>query len=206
MKLRPEDKRAIEEQVAEFERASGMQVVVTVAGRCDSYPEIPWRAFALGASLSALAVCMFPFAGALLYHSTVLALITVLGAGVTLALLSILLPSSMRWLLPARRSEAEVRQYAQAQFLTRGLAAAEARAILVLLALFERRGVIVADPRVLATAQLPKAESLMNVALATGDLSAAVKGALQGLRSALPSASVPTTNSLSDSVIEDRGA
>jgi putative membrane protein len=208
MKLRPGDKRAIEQHIAEFERASGVQAVVSVVARCDSYPEIPWRAFALGVAVAALFVCLVPFAGALLFHSTVLALVTVLAAGAAPALLSVLAPVTGRWLLPASRADAELRQYAQAQFLERGLpAVAEGRAILILLALFERRGAVVADSRLFAAPEpVRNAESLLNAMLAAADAAAAVKGALGSLRSALPPASGPSGNALPDSVVEERGA
>ena len=39
-----------------LEARTGVEVVTAVVGKCDGYPEIVWKAFALGASLAALVV------------------------------------------------------------------------------------------------------------------------------------------------------
>lgn len=45
---------SIERRIAEVEARTGVQVVAAVVPRADLYPELPWRAFALGASLAGL--------------------------------------------------------------------------------------------------------------------------------------------------------
>ena len=50
------DAAAIERRVAEFEARTGVEIVAAVERRSDLYPEVPWRAFALGASLASLGV------------------------------------------------------------------------------------------------------------------------------------------------------
>lgn len=210
MRLSGADKSAIEARVASFEQATGTQAVVSVVDRCDSYPEIPWRAFALGAVLAALWVWAVPVSGAVLHHSTTLALMAVLGTGVSAALLTVFLPATGRWLLPALRREAEVRQYAQAIFLTRELFATRDRsAILVLVGVYERCGVIIADHGLierLSGGQLEIAEARLNAALRAGTLAAAVQAALEALQAALqrPAASA-ASNEIADDVIRERG-
>jgi putative membrane protein len=210
MRLSDADKSAIEARVAAFEQATGAQAVVSVVDRCDSYPEIPWRAFALGASLAALFVWAVPVSGAFLYHSTVLVLAVVLGVGATAALLTVFLPVTGRWLLPLLRREAEVRQYAQALFLTRELFATRERsAILVLVGIYERCGVIVADYgqiERLSAGQLELAEGQLNAALAAGELATAIQDALAALQPATPrTGAALATNEIADNVIRERG-
>lgn len=210
MRLSDADKSAIEARVSAFEQATGAQAVVSVVDRCDSYPEIPWRAFALGASLAALFVSAVPVSGAILYHSTVLALIVVLGSGAIAALLTIFLPATGRWLLPAQRREAEVRQYAQALFLTRELFATRERsAVLVLAGLYEHCGVVIADRGLverLSAGQLEVAEGQLNAALGAGEGPVAVQDALAALQAALQGRGGDTaSNEIADGVIRERG-
>jgi hypothetical protein len=50
---------AIGSRTAELEARTGTQVVTAVIGKADHYGELPWKAFALGAALAALAVVAF---------------------------------------------------------------------------------------------------------------------------------------------------
>jgi putative membrane protein len=209
MRLSDTDKSAIETQVATFEQATGAQGVVSVVDRCDAYPEEPWRAFALATALAGLFVWSVPLSGALLHHSTTLTLVTVLGAGAVAALLTIFLPATGRWLLPMTRCEAEVRQYAQAMFLTRELFATRERtAMLVLVGLYERCAVIVADGGLrerLPAGQLELAEAQLNAALRSGLLSAAVIQTLMTLQAVLPrSEGGAAHNEIADSLVHER--
>lgn len=139
---------AIERRVAEFERRTGAQIVAAVEQRCDAYPEVPWRAFALGASLAALSA----LAGDLLRPewtspgSLLIQAITILGVGALAALLSILVPDFGRFFVRSGRLLEEVRQRADVVFLTHELfATSGSDAILVLVSRFERRVVVVPD-------------------------------------------------------------
>lgn len=203
------DKSTIEARVAAFEQATGAQAVVSVVDRCDAYPEVPWRAFALGAVLAALFVCSVPVSGAVLYHSTVLALATVLATGAAMALLTVFVPAAGRWLLPRARREAELRQYAQAMFLERELFATRERsALLILVGRYERCGAILADRGLrarLPTGQLARAEARLDAALARAGIAAAVGQTLDTLQTGLARAGAGGDNELSDSVIRERG-
>jgi len=138
---------AIEQRVAEFEARTGVEIVAAVEHRSDLYPEVPWRAFALGASLGSLGV----LAGVLLHHrwiagAPLAAAATILGTGALVAFASVLLPGLGRRFIHARRMRQEVRQRAEVVFLQRELFATPARnAILVLVSRFEHQVVVVPD-------------------------------------------------------------
>jgi putative membrane protein len=148
MKLTAREQAMIATTVAALEAITGAQVVAAVVGKADSYPEAPWKAFALGASASALAGALwqlasggwaadFPPAGHVL---------VILGGGALLALLATLFLPVARLFVDRARREVEVMQFAQALFFRRGLDRTHARlGILLLVSLFERRVVILAD-------------------------------------------------------------
>ena len=52
--LNAAEREAIDARVAAIEAATGAEVVTAVIGKADAYPELPWTAFAAGASLAAL--------------------------------------------------------------------------------------------------------------------------------------------------------
>lgn len=139
---------AIERRVGEFEARTGVEIVAAVETRSDLYPEVPWRAFALGASLAASTL----LAGIVLFGSWTApgALLAqaafILGAGALAALLAVLVPGVGRRFTSASRMRQEVRQRAEVVFLQRELFATPDRnAILVLVSRFERLVVVVAD-------------------------------------------------------------
>lgn len=210
MRLSDADKSAIEARVAAFEQGSGAQAVVSIVDRCDSYPEVPWRAYALGTAVAALSVWAVPFADALLYHSTTLMLAVILGAGILSALLAVFLPVTGRWLLPRERRENEVRQYAQAMFLTRELHATRNHsAVLILLGRYERCAVILADSGVgarLPVGRLSTLEEGLNVALKVSAPVNAILDTLKALEAALQGAAVASSaNEIPDRVIREPG-
>jgi putative membrane protein len=47
---------ALNRQIARIDAATGVRVVAAEIGKADVYEELPWKAFALGVSLAALAV------------------------------------------------------------------------------------------------------------------------------------------------------
>jgi putative membrane protein len=139
---------AIDAAVARVEAHTGVQIVTAVVGKSDSYVELPWKAFALGASLAAFGVVLvdawrpaWPTATTALVHAVVM-----LGVGGASALFAVFVPAFGRLFLRATRSELEVRQYAESLFLRRGLfGTAERTGVLVLVSLFERRVEILPD-------------------------------------------------------------
>ena len=146
--LTADEAASLDALVVRLEARTGVQIVPAIVGKADSYAEIPWKAFALGASLVSLGMVVADYfrpdwvtaTTALLHAMTILALAS------ACALLSVVVPPFARLLLRRTRAEVEVRQYAESVFLRRELFATRGRTgVLVLVSLFERRVEIVAD-------------------------------------------------------------
>ena len=105
------------------------------------------RAFALGASLGALAAVVADALARVPWASGAqVAAAATLGAGALLSIGALLFPSFARLFLRDVRRDAEVRHYAESLFLRRELFATRDRtAVLMLVARFERKVEIVAD-------------------------------------------------------------
>ena len=139
---------SIERRIAEVEARTGVQLVAAVVPRADAYPELPWRAFALGASLAGLIALAIDVgrpdwlsAQALLGQT-----LAILAGGATAGLAAAYVPAFAKLFLGTERAKAEVRQCAESLFLTRELFATRRRdAVLVLVSEFEHRVVIVPD-------------------------------------------------------------
>ena len=205
---------AVKQRAAAVEKATGVEVVAAVIARADSYPEIPWKAFALGASLAAAAAA----ATALLAprweaaEAVVETVVAVLAAGGVMALATIWIAPLARLFLPRSRREAEVLQSAQAMFLEAGLTRTRRRdGILVLVSLFEREVVVLTDIGLqnrLAPAALAPVIAAITARLKRGQLRDALLDGLARLEEALvargfrPQAG--DTSELSDAVIQRR--
>jgi len=214
MHLAEQEQRQINELVAEVEAKSGAQVLLAVIGKADAYPDIPWKAFALGAAAAAL----FVMAEALLHpdwasiHSAVFDVVVILGAGAALGLLTIFAPPFARLYLDGLRAETEVRQYAQAMFLERGVFQTHERiGVLVLVSLFERRVVILPDAgirRHVTDEQIESVIAQMTPLLAERRIVAAAKAGLTALAALLRDKLTPADahgNELADTVVQERG-
>jgi len=148
MHLTPEESAEVERRIAALEARTGVQVVAAVVARSDHYPELPWVAFALGASLGALATSLadlirpdWATSGAAVLHG-----VAILAAGAACALAAVLVPGFARLFLRVTRADGEVLQRAEGMFLEREVFRVPARTGLLLLAsLFERRVVVVPD-------------------------------------------------------------
>jgi putative membrane protein len=141
MRLQPAESDAIARRIASVEARTGVQVLAAVVPRSDSYVELPWKAFALGASLGALGVVAADVSAPAVLHA-----VAMLGSGAIGALLAIFVPPFARLFLREARSHAEVKQYAESLFLRRELFATRGRtAVLILVSEFERRVEIFSD-------------------------------------------------------------
>ncbi|HEU0289701.1 MAG TPA: TPM domain-containing protein [Burkholderiales bacterium] len=206
---------AVRQRAAAVEKITGVEVVAAVTARADSYPEIPWKAFALGASLGAAAAV----ATALLEpgwdaaEAVVETVVAVLASGGVIALATIWIAPLARLFVPRARREAEVLQSAQAMFLESGLTRTRRRdGILVLVSLFEREVVVLADiglqDRLAPTALAPVIAAI-TARLKRGQLRDALEDGLARLEETLvargfrPQAG--DTSELSDAVIQRRG-
>jgi putative membrane protein len=142
------DEQRIQAAAEQLEARTGVQVLASVIGKADHYPELPWKAFALAASLAALALAIQtsldpPWFAPV--HAAVYAL-AVLGIGAVAALAATLLPPLARLLIGSARRQGEVEQYARALFLERELFKTRERSgILLLISLFERQAVVLPD-------------------------------------------------------------
>jgi putative membrane protein len=148
MRLQPEESDAIDRRIAAVEAHTGVQVLAAVVPRSDSYVELPWKAFALGASLAAFGVAVadawlepWVTSATALLHAVV-----ILGSGAACALLAIFVPSFARLFLRETRRHATVKEHAESLFLRRELFATRRRtAVLILISQFERRVEILPD-------------------------------------------------------------
>lgn len=148
MHLSAEDRRRIDQCIAAFEAHTGAQLVSAVVEKSDNYPEIPWKAFALGASVAALLRLSFDLARPdwLTGYGTLFDAMLILGVGATLALVSIRVPPFARLFLHGARAESEVIQHARVLFLQHDVFATPSRnGVLILISMFERRVVILPD-------------------------------------------------------------
>jgi putative membrane protein len=115
MHLSPEDRGRIDQCVAAFEAHTGAQVVTALVDKSDNYPEIPWKAFALGASVTALLRLLSDLArpdwqsG----YGTLFDAVLILGVGAALALVTVRWHAFARIFLHGARAEAEVMQHAR---------------------------------------------------------------------------------------------
>jgi putative membrane protein len=207
------DKARIGARVRELEARSGAEIVTVFAERCDHYPEIPWKAFALGAALTAAGLALVSslhsdWAG----QPLTLVLPLSLSGGLFLMLLTAVAPPFARLFLDRVRAESEARQYAEELFLQRELYAAPARrAVLLLVARFEREVVILPD-RGLQTALAPevlgKVIASMTARLARGEYAAAFDDGLAALEPLLVTPAPETSatgNRQPDEPVETRG-
>jgi putative membrane protein len=214
MHLAEQEQQQINGLVAEVEAASGAQFVVAVVGKADAYPEIPWKAFALGAAAAGLLVA---FAGVLHLNKAMLpsvmpVLLIVLGAGLACALTTVFVPAVARLLLDPLRAAVEVEQYARALFLDRRMFETRQRVgVLILISQFERRAAILTDVgirRHITDLALEGIISEMVLLLAQGRIAGAAEIALRRIDRLLHgklqrSAGV---NELAEAFVQERGA
>jgi putative membrane protein len=148
MFLNDAEAEAIDAQIGRLESRTGAQVVTAVVGKSDTYIELPWKAFALGAALAGFAVVLADmwWPQWVTSHSALIQATTILGAAAASALLAIFVPPFARLFLRAARRDLEVRQHARSLFLTRELFKTRGRTgVLILVSLFERRVEILPD-------------------------------------------------------------
>lgn len=207
---------AIEARLAALERATGVEVVAALVERADSYPEIPWRAFALGTAVASCAV-----AGATLLEpgwngplAVVEAIVLALAAGCAAALAATWVPPFARLFLPSWRAEAEALDYARGHFLDSDLDRTRGRdAVLLLVTRFERRVVVWADRGVrerLGASDLAPVVNAMTPRLRRGEPAQALLEGLDRLEALLVEAGFSPrpgdANELPDAVVHARGA
>jgi putative membrane protein len=181
--------------------------------RSDSYAEIPWKAFALGASITGLfLILMNLFVLGWLTETLILfSVAVILAAGAIFALLSVLFPRFASLFLSPQRKETETMQYAESLFLSNELFSTEdRRGILLLVSQFERQVVILPDKGVrnlLSNDVLKEVISNMTKHLRRNELRQAMETGLDGIQAALvsPVSGWTDKNELADEIIEEEG-
>ena len=139
---------AVNAEVERAERSTGVEIVAVVALRASQYPQIPWKAFALGAALAALALVaasalapQWPAADRTLRDA-----VTILAAGAAAALATVVVPGFARLFLRPPRAAFEARRAAEIMFHRHRVHLTRARTgVLLQACVFERRIDVVAD-------------------------------------------------------------
>lgn len=211
--LTAQEKEHLERRTAEAEERTGAQIVLAVIERSDAYPELPWKAFALGAAVGGLAAVVLELLqpGWTAFPGGLRAVILALGAGAACAFGAVVLPGFARLFLDGNRAEMEIRQYAESLFLSRELfATGGRRGVLVLVSLFEHRVVVLPDRGLgerLGTGALREIIAPMTAALAAGRVGSALEHGLAGVERVLGPTGTGQggENELPDGIIEERG-
>ena len=214
--LSDHDRGRLDRLIVEAEKRTKTQIVLAVIKRSDSYAELPWKAFALGASIAGLSVFIFdlPFYGWSSPMAAFIAVAATLAGGAAFALLAVFVPGFAKRFLSAHRAETEVRQYTESIFLARELFATGGRTgILLLVSLFERKVMLLPDRglgnRLTGDAMRDIIASMMSF-LRRNEVNRALEAGLEMLTRVLE-ASAPGgpagtgKNELSDEIIEEKG-
>lgn len=191
MYLTQQEQQQINELVAEVEAATGAQVLAAVIGKADSYPEIPWKAFASGAAIAAFAVVLTDWLrpGWISAGAEILDIIAILGSGAALSLLTVFFPPVARLFLDRMRAETEAMQYAQSMFLEHRMFNTRRQiGVLLLISRFEHMVVILPDEGIrhhVSDADLKQVIAHMTPLLARGETAAALRAGLLAFRNRL---------------------
>ena len=216
MPLSSGERKRLNAAVARVEARTGAQIVVACVRKSDTYPELPWKAFACAASLAALAVAVsatwlpaWTTAATPLWGS-----VGVLGAGAAAALLAIFVPRFARLFLRDARAEVEAQHHAKIVFFDRELFATRERcAVLLFVSVLERHIVVLPDKGV--RARVPDAIwngviEVMRTPLARGQRADAIGAGLAAIEAALLAhglqGGAQKHNELPASIIESKGA
>lgn len=211
--LTDNDRSLLDKQITETEKLTGTQIVLASVLRSDSYAEIPWKAFAVGASISSLlSLLLALFALGWITNTLILfSIALILASGAVIALLTVLFPCFARLFLSSQRKETETMQYAESLFLSKELFSTEQRrGILVLVSQFERQVVILPDTGVrdlLSNEVLDEVISNMTRHLRKNELRQAMEQGLEGIHAALasPLRGRSERDELSNEIIEEEG-
>ncbi len=207
------DRSLLDRRIKEAEAKTGAQIVLATVKRSDSYAEIPWKAFAIGVSVSGFAVFIYDLFVLqwIVDYQILMSLAVMLATGFLLVILTLTVPAFARLFLPLHRKETETMQYAESLFLAHELFATEGRSgILLMVSLFERQIVILPDTGVrnsLGETVIKEIISKMTGSLRSNDLRDALEKGLDGLLATL-NTSVPAEdgkNELSNEIIEEEG-
>lgn len=215
MPISEKEQQEINTLVQRFEADTGMEAVAVVVRKADSYPEVPWKAFALGSAIAALAMAIFPLLvtrwGVAL--SAAYAAMGVLGAGSVCAAAAAFIPPVGRLFLDGIRAQGEAQQYALGVFVRREVFRTRKRnAVLLLVARLEGVAVVLPDTgleRYAPAAELEQISAAMGQALKAQGPAAAFERGFEGLAASLRRhgyrADEERENVLDDGVLAEHG-
>jgi putative membrane protein len=212
--LSDHERSRLDQLIADAEKRTNAQIVLAVIKRSDDYTELPWKAFALSASVAGLFVVILDFIlNYWVSHTTVLiAAVVMLSTGAAFALLTIFIPGFARIFLSAHRAKVEVKQYAESLFLNRELFATRKRiGILLLVSLFEKQVILLPDKGLKSRLTMDAMQDIiacMMQPLVHNELNRALENGLEELSKTLESSTQVTGNNeneLSDQIIEEKG-
>jgi putative membrane protein len=211
--LTNQERLQLDQRIAEAEKRTGAQIVLAIVARSDSYIELPWKAFALGASIAGLLVSLCSLIRPEWTSPTTVltSVVVTLAIGGAAALLCGFVPQIARLFLHARRAEVEVREHAKSLFLSHELFATQKRTgVLLLVSLFERQVVVLPDTglsKSLTQDAMQKIIERMTPSLAVGRTTHALEEGLKRLEDILTSTKHRKSkkNELSDEIIEEKG-
>jgi len=205
----------VKQRVARLERSTGVEVVAAVIARANSYPEIPWKAFALGASLALLAAVAAALTapGWEAAEAIVETAVAALASGAATALATVWIAPLARLFLSRARRQTEALPYAQAMFLDAGLQRTPRRdGVLLLVARFEREVVVLADSGVrdrVGPAGLDAVVAAVTAALKRGQVKESLLDGLARLEETLAAsgfrAQPGEPNEVAEALIQQRG-
>ena len=211
--LSDDDRTRLDGLIADVEKRTNTQIVLAVIQRSDSYAELPWKAFALGASITGLLVFILNLLSYGWYPRVAvhIAVAGILGGGAVFALLTVFIPGFAKRFLSSVRADVEVRQYAESVFLSRELFATGNRTgILVLVSLFERKVVILPDKGLrdqLTNDVMQGIITAITRSLKRNEIGRAFESGLEELSHTLETnVQGKGENELSDEIIEEKGA
>lgn len=148
MNLTQRETEAITARVAQVEARTGVQVVAAAVGNSHAYPQLPWKAFALGVVIAGFAVVLSDTLRPdwVTAWTVLLQTVAVLAVGAAGALLVVFVPPFARLFLRPPRRDFEVRRYAEVLFLQKELfATRERNGVLLLVSRFEHKIEILPD-------------------------------------------------------------
>ena len=207
------DHEHLDRLISDIEKRTNAQIVLAVIQRSDNYAEIPWKAFALGASLTGLMVFLLSLLSLDwdTQGTVIISIVAILGCGALLALLTTLIPKLARQFLSDSEADMEVRQYAESLFLNRELFATSSRTgILVLVSLFERKIVVIPDNGLSSRLTEDSTRGVikaMTPFLKQGNVREAFEAGLKQLADSLgKTGQAISGNELPDDIIEEEGS
>jgi len=211
--LNDNERNILNELVVQAEEKTRAQIVLAVIKRCDNYAEIPWKAFAIGASCAGFAVYILDMLTVRWITDTLVlfSVIAILATGALFSLLTVIFPRFTGLFISKSRRESETLQYAESLFLSRELFATEGRrGILLLISKFERQVCIIPDIGVRSRftgIQIKRIISKMTPFLRKDEVKNALETGLEEIIEILcpPLSTASDRNELPNEIIEEEG-